>query len=305
MKEHPQPRPTVLDSGALRTFLTVVQAGGIGAAAKALNRSPSAVSMQIKKLEGQLGTALFERSARRLVLTISGEKFSSYARRLVCLSNEAVAALTEPHLRSRVRVGVPGEINERILPAIVRQLAFAHPGIMIDVTAAPNPNLVRLFEARELELMLTFCDERFCSPGDTIGTERLVWAGARDGRAYQHTPLPIAIPDDKSSCYSTVLTDLRQQKRQFRIAYANASTCVRQAAVMADLAVSPIFYSCLTEGLVELGADDGFEMLPDFETRLLRSDDAGEAAVIVSNALREFYSEFVPAVSEQRTGELA
>ena len=75
----------------LRLFLAVVDAGGFSAAARALRRAQSAVSYGIANLERQLGTALFDRSGRKPVLTTAGQELSAEAR-AVCAQVDRLRA---------------------------------------------------------------------------------------------------------------------------------------------------------------------------------------------------------------------
>lgn len=63
-----------LETGLLRAFVTVVDAGGVTAAASVLGLSQAAASQQIKRLEEMLECTLFERQGRRLVLAPAGER---------------------------------------------------------------------------------------------------------------------------------------------------------------------------------------------------------------------------------------
>lgn len=81
----------LLDNEVLRTFVAIAETGNFSTAAEAVFRTPSAVSMQIKKLEEQLGATLFLRDARSVSLKRHGEMLLSYARNILALSNEAVS----------------------------------------------------------------------------------------------------------------------------------------------------------------------------------------------------------------------
>ena len=82
-----------LDLDALRSFVTGMECGSFALAAQRLARSTSAVSAQLKKLEGQCGAALVVKQGRHLALTAEGEKLMSYARRLLALNDETLRAL--------------------------------------------------------------------------------------------------------------------------------------------------------------------------------------------------------------------
>lgn len=79
-----------LDLDALRSFVTGMECGSFALAAQRLARSTSAVSAQLKKLEGQCGAALVVKQGRHLALTAEGEKLMSYARRLLALNDETL-----------------------------------------------------------------------------------------------------------------------------------------------------------------------------------------------------------------------
>ena len=66
-----------LDLTALRSFVAIVETGGVTRAAGVLNLTQSAVSMQIQRLEESLDLKLLERSGRRVVLSPAGEQLLS------------------------------------------------------------------------------------------------------------------------------------------------------------------------------------------------------------------------------------
>ena len=105
-----QPLP-LLDNDVLRTFVAIAETGSFTSAADRVYRTPSAVSMQIKKLEEQLNVTLFLRDARSVTLTESGEVLLPYARRMLALSNEAVGRFRMPEMKGVVRLGAPDDIG--------------------------------------------------------------------------------------------------------------------------------------------------------------------------------------------------
>src|ERR1700756_3141278 len=90
--------PVNFDMDALRTMVVGVDLGGSSHAAMRLSRSPSAVSMQLRKLQNQAGQRLFKRNGRGLVLTEAGDILLQYARRVLTLNDEmalAIGAVTQ------------------------------------------------------------------------------------------------------------------------------------------------------------------------------------------------------------------
>src|SRR5580658_5395658 len=96
----------VLDLDLLKAFVAVADQSSFTRAASRLNRTQSAVSMQIKRLEDRLGVDLFHRTKSSVELSSAGEGFLGYARRILVLSDEAVGRLREHKIEGVVRLGV-------------------------------------------------------------------------------------------------------------------------------------------------------------------------------------------------------
>src|SRR5262249_27518919 len=75
-----------LDLDTLRTLVTAADLDGYGRAAERLGRTPSAVSLQMKRLQDDVGVPLFRKSGRGLVLTEAGETVLRYGRRMLALN---------------------------------------------------------------------------------------------------------------------------------------------------------------------------------------------------------------------------
>ncbi len=79
----------MMDMELLRSFVSVVDAGGFTKAGERVHRTQSTVSQQIKRLEDQLGRPLLQRTGKQATLTEEGERLLSYARRILALEQEA------------------------------------------------------------------------------------------------------------------------------------------------------------------------------------------------------------------------
>ena len=93
------------DLTTLRSFVAIVEEGGFSAAARRVNRTQSAISVQMAKLEEKLNTILLERDSRPITVTRAGESFLSYAYKILELADEAVLAATSPEETTLLRVG--------------------------------------------------------------------------------------------------------------------------------------------------------------------------------------------------------
>src|SRR5215218_1264307 len=98
---------TMLDLELLRSFISVVDAGGFTRAGERVHRTQSTVSQQIKRLEDDIGQPLLNRNGKDVTPTEAGERLLSYARRLLALAEEARDVMARPESEGAVRLGVP------------------------------------------------------------------------------------------------------------------------------------------------------------------------------------------------------
>lgn len=259
-----------LDIDFLRTFVAIVDTGGFGSAAKEVNRTPSAVSMQIKKLEGQLCTSLFVRSSQYVALTQSGEKLLFYARRLLAMSNEVVARLLTPDLTGLVTLGAPNDIAERILPRVLREIGNAYPSITVNVVVGNSKTLVDRVAMGQLDFtIVNFASDSAVKPGELLASEHMVWVGSKGGIAYQREPLPLALYGSGCIWREAAVKQLEESGRRYRIAYASNHSMMQRSVIGADLAVAPLPASYVTEDMLVLGKMEGFSGLPAFDIRMI------------------------------------
>src|SRR3954466_10714736 len=111
--------PENMDFVALQVFKTVVEEGGINPAAKKLHRVQSNVTTRIQQLEASLGTPLFFRQKRRLVLSPTGKLFREYAERILSLSEEARNSVLGPAPRGTLRLGTLESTAASRLPPLL------------------------------------------------------------------------------------------------------------------------------------------------------------------------------------------
>ena len=97
-----------IDTEVLRTFVAIADQGGFTRAGELVNRTQSAVSMQMKRLEEDvLKCALFQRDGRNVSLTTEGLVLLGYARRILKLHSEVFNTLRQPHMVGTVKIGSP------------------------------------------------------------------------------------------------------------------------------------------------------------------------------------------------------
>lgn len=251
----------LLDSELVRTFVTIAETGSFSRAAEVVHRTPSAISMQIKRLEEQLGRTLFERQARHVVLTADGEALLGYARRLLAVNAEAVARFLQPALTGHVFIGAPDDFGMRFVPNILARFASTHPDVDVDVVLAPSMTLSERLAAGGLDIaMLTVEPQKpVDASSQVVFSEPLVWVGVKGGCAFERPKLPLALAANGCAWRTIALQALDRVDRPYRIAYTSEHGFGQLAAVLADLAIAPLPASLLDSRFERL---DGMHDLP-------------------------------------------
>ncbi|QPF72413.1 LysR family transcriptional regulator [Roseateles sp. DAIF2] len=150
-----------LHSDNLLLFLAVLDHGSFSAAARALGRVPSAVSMAIAQLEAELDLQLFERSTRDVRPTEVARALEPEARQLVAgLRRLQTHALTlHQGLERRLTLAIAPELLSAPWSEPLARLAAEFPALEVDVLSAPQTAVLQMLHEGEIDLALMF--ERF------------------------------------------------------------------------------------------------------------------------------------------------
>ena len=119
----------------LRLVSALSQSPSLSAAARALNVTPPALSMRLKKLEATLGVNLAVRSAHRLSLTSEGERLAAQAGNLLAQMEALPELLARDgsSLGGSLRVSAPFGFGRRHMAPLVVRFAKQHPGIRLNL----------------------------------------------------------------------------------------------------------------------------------------------------------------------------
>ncbi|MCL4814124.1 MAG: LysR family transcriptional regulator [Vicinamibacteraceae bacterium] len=128
-----------MDLAELQVFVTVADERSFSRAAVRLHRTQPAISQSVKRLEGELGERLFDRSAKDGRLTDAGRVLYDYAQRLMRLAEEAEGAVRELRdlRRGLVLIGA-NEAAIHVLLPLVERFRASHPTIQVDVRRVPS-----------------------------------------------------------------------------------------------------------------------------------------------------------------------
>ena len=278
--------PLTLDPDLLRAFVLIAEGHSFTRAANLLGRTQSAVSMQVKRLEEQLGHPVLRRSKGGSVeLTSHGRYLLSRARDILALHDEVMSTFREPTISGTVRLGTPDDYAFRYLPPILMRFAQTHPAVDVDVLCASSTELAARLVAGELDLTLMTegVEPRGFSPV-SLWRGPLHWITSARHTPYRQTPLPLALAHEDCSWRRAALRALDAAGRPYRVAYISGTQVGTQAPVLAGLAVTVSTLSWLPEGLRALRPDDGLPPLPEFGIMLVKGANARQP---VTDALAE------------------
>jgi DNA-binding transcriptional LysR family regulator len=284
----------LLDIDQLRTFIAIAETGSFTKAAEVVHKTQSAVSMQMKRLEERIERPIFVREGRASKLTEDGMRLLDYARRLVKLNVETVAAFSDAALSGRVRLGVPDDYADRYLPEIMARFSRAYPSVELSVMCEPSVDLLERIDGNEIDLaIVTHCETKRAA--ETFRRERLLWVTSNRHAIHKEETVPLALGRPSCAWRRTAIEQLESTGRPYRVLYTSSNAGAVAAAVLAGLAVSVLAESGLRPGMRVLTAADGFPELPSCRVGLVRNAHDSSA---LADALAEHIISSLDNLSE-------
>ena len=270
----------------LKTFLAIIDTGGFTKASQIIHRTQSTISLQVKRLEETLGQSLFDRSGRSFRLTTEGETLVPYARRMIKLHEETIAAMVSPDIAGKVRIGIIDDYAARFLPNILSTFAKAYSGVQVTVRCETSAMLVPALTRGELDLALVTGSPN--EDGDVIRHDPTVWVTSANHLVHEEDPLPLAVFHNDCIVRKWPMEALDAINRNYRVAYQSPSDSGIHAIVSAGLAVSILLKSVVPETFQILGPEDGFPDLP-IATIVLKSSpsERSKAVECMAQHIRE------------------
>lgn len=226
-----------LDIALLRTFVSVIDLGGVAQAARHIGRSQPAASLQLKRLQDDLGVVLLRKAGRRLELTDAGEKLAPLARRLIRLHDQTLAAVAEDQLSGRVRIGAVEDMAEDWLTAVVSRFSAVHPSVSVEVHTARRASLLERFLAGSLDLLITLGDAAAPEALD-LGTVPIRWIGSEGADWTATECVPLVLLDGDCRFRKLATASLEASGRSFRVAFTSHAVSTQWSAVRAGIGIS-------------------------------------------------------------------
>ena len=281
------PPPACLDLDVLRTLVLAVDLGGFARAAYRVGRTQSAVSLQMRRLEESAGQPLFTRAGRSFALTTAGEQVLGYARRLLAINDEAVAAVRGTRLACPVRLGLLADFAETWLPQVLARFARTHPTARLEVQVDRRIAMFDALDRGRLDFALVFEADR--PRGVRLGDLPMAWIAPRASRWAPGSVLPLVLFEAPCVFRTAALAALDRAGIPWHVAFTSQSLAGIWAAVDAGLGVTvrtPVGVPRRLQVVDPVtGQLAGLPALPSTELWLLDASDSGSPLAAELRAL--------------------
>jgi len=244
----------------LKTYIAVVETGSFTKAAKTVHLTQSAVSLQIKRLEEELGVSLLTRIAKTVKLKGAGRDLLVYARKIIQTHDEAVLTVSNRELLGHIRIGAPEDYISPFLTRILSGFSKAHPRVKVDVISNLSVNLKKAVDQADLDFAL--CTE-MREGGGVVFREPMAWVSSPRHKQHRFPgPLQLAVSYEGCPYRRWAVGSLEAAGREFRINYNSPTSTGIMAAVRVGFAVAILGVTNIPGDLIRIGEREGFPSLP-------------------------------------------
>lgn len=274
---------------SLRALVAVIEEGGFTAAAKRINRTQSAISLQIAKLEERVGIKLLERTSRSVSITPAGETFVSYARRILELADEAILAVTSPEESTVLRVGFAEYLVPQHLHSLLARFRRAHSNCDLSLVLGSGAEMLESMKQGELDLVFTGPE---AEGGQLLWEEPLRWTGSEEFTGDSDDPVELVLMHAPCSYRQIAFDALTKASKAWKLSIDANSVHAVQSAIRAGVGASVLPVSAILEDMPLLAGD-----LPELPNTSVMSYLASDG----QNPYAQRFIDFLLAGMEDRT----
>lgn len=244
-----------IDPSWLQSFVSIAESGALARAAEQVNRTPSALSVQLRQLESTVSARLVERTTRRLQLTAEGERFLPYARKLLELEREALQALRPVREQQLWRIGLSEYFMPSRLKALLGLLEESAQGARLEVTWARSGELQRQWSAGQLDMAVITANEP-PKGAQLVRREPLAWIAALHSHFPAGKPVPLVLLADSCPVRDMALASLERRAVAHSIRMACSGSQAVITAIRAGWGVGCLNVSAIPPDLEILAEAD-------------------------------------------------
>ncbi|MEP3276640.1 MAG: LysR family transcriptional regulator [Stappiaceae bacterium] len=275
---------TFTDSNLLRAFVEIADCGNLTLAASRLNRSQSAISVQIRKLEMELNASLFVREGKGMSLSANGERLLPAAQRVLD-ELAKLQPLFETPLNGRIRVGIPDDFDEGVLERTLADFTQTNPGVEVLATSGCTATFPEAIRKGNLDIAV--CSGPDDVPGDNFMDQQPVWVARETMNHPTSDPVPLAVVNHGCWLGELPKTSLEQMGRPYNIAFECTGVMSLKSAIRAGFAIGILYESTVEPGMKILTEREGFPALPTFKRSIIvRADAPQDLTIAMAKAIK-------------------
>lgn len=270
----------------LRAFVLIAQEdGGFNHAAQILNRSQSAITQSLQRLEMMLGCRLIERERGHIIgLTADGQRLMPAAVDILRRTAEALSAMRHPAVTGRLRIGVPDDFSVIELQTAIARFGKFNRHLQLEIISTESSLLLNKLAENHLDLaiihMLEPAISSLSSPHYTLTTESLHWVASRKYYLDNLENVPLVIFSHDCGYSLRAIDELQQRGKNHYCAYTSTSYQNLRAAISQNMGIGILPASILDEDLIILGTQDGFPDLGKVSLVMIENSERSEVQQI-------------------------
>lgn len=226
-----------LNMDCLRSFVSIVEHGSFARAAGEVGRTAPAISLQMDRLQSQVGVQLFRKDGRNKVVTEAGIDFFEHARAILSQNDAALRLAHADPLSGTVRLGIVQDFAEDFFPRALSSFTEQFASIRIDVVVERSQFLLEMLEKDNLDQVIAFNNDH-SRPGTLLRRSEMVWLSKTGTALAAQDPIPLVVVDGPCQFRKTALKALSDIGRSWDIRLSSPSMACVTAAAEAGLGVA-------------------------------------------------------------------
>lgn len=267
-----------LNMDCLRSFLTVVELGGFSLAGEKVGRTAPAISLQMNRLQNQIGAPLFKKEGRSQVLTPTGREVLEHAKAILS-QNDAVLKIAQTNpISGLIKLGVVQDIAESFFPSALADFSEQFPNIRIQVLVERSRVLLDALECGELDQVIAFkqiTDVRSIE----LRSPSMIWMEKAGANTAAKRPLPIVMVEGPCSFRTEALNALVHAGIPWEVTLTSPSLACVAAAAEAGLGVTVRTQDLLKRRRPKLAQAHSLPELPNHQLRIYNGVEAPNPAI--------------------------
>ncbi len=231
---------TNIPTELLRTLVAVVDLRSFTKAAQSLGVTQPAVSAQIKRLQGLLGTDLLDKSAPGVTLTDAGNLVINYARRLLSI-NDQILDIAGPRLAAKaMRIGATGDFTAAGIAQGLTYSRVRRPDLRFELYSANIDVLLRDLREGDTDLAIWVSATGPAVDTRHYWTEPVVWVHSASTHIDPSRPVPLVSYGEECLFTRNAMLALSQAGRESELTFVGSSLLGLGAAVAAGFGVMAV-----------------------------------------------------------------